>query len=413
MVGMNLETIQTCDFRLSRQPLYCFQQCFTGFIRFPGNAFLCYWRLGLVSAVLVLLLVLIGLTVPCRAESRLTVTNVSKRPQFFSPAEKEVTQITYKLSQAAKVKIKIYDESDYLVKTVLESKSRPEGDNRESWDGMDATGHPVPPGIYRFTIEAKNNAGETVFSDLTDVTGGQENQVASSEIDVEKGVVTYVLRSPSLVITRLGLGEGGPMLRTLEYRKAKPGGLNQVSWDGFDNSGAVNFLKHPKLSLRIEAYSLNANSVVVVGPKDGSNTPSAPAKIVKIDREKRLKRKVDRKIIRNHWQHSPNRCRDPEVKIMLPTGTQRDSDGIPVVTGPLHLRVDVSEQDNLLVTEERFELMFFVDTVYVYEEEAGFFPYNWTWNPQTRSEGLHAITVNLIGYEDHIGSATVKVRLKQ
>lgn len=410
MVEMNLKTTQSCEFRLFRQPWYCFQQCFTGIVRFPVNAFVCYWRLGYASAVLVLLQVLLGFTLPCMAESRFAVTNVSLRPQFFSPANGEVTQITYKLSQAANVTIKIYDESDYLVKTVLDSKSRSEGDNKESWDGTDAAGHSVLPGIYRFTIEAKNNAGETVLSDLTDLTGGQENQVASSKIDVEKGLVTYVLRSPSLVITRLGLGEGGPMLRTLEYRKAKPGGLNHIPWNGFDNSGAVKLLKHPKLSLRIEAYSLNANSIVVVGPKEGYNTPTAP---VKMAQEKRLKRKATRKIIRNHWQHSPDRCRDPEVKIILPPGTQRDPDGIPVVTGPLRLRVDVSDQDRMLVTEERFEVMFFVDFIFVCEEEAGFFPYNWTWNPQTRSEGLHTITVNLIGYEDHIGSATIRVRLKQ
>ena len=98
---------------------------------------------------------------------------------------------------------------------------------------------------------------------------------------------------------------------------------------------------------------------------------------------------------------------------MLPPGTQRDPDGIPAVTGHLRLRVDVSEQDRILITEERFELMFLVDFIFVCEEEVGFLPYNWIWVPQTRSEGLHTITVNLIGYEDHIGSATVKVRLKK
>ncbi len=77
----------------------------------------------------------------------------------------------------------------------------------------------------------------------------------------------------------------------------------------------------------------------------------------------------------------------------------------------MSLRVDVSEQDRLRISEERFEVMFFVDSIFIFEEEAGFFPYNWTWNPQIRSEGLHTITVNVIGYEGHIGSSSLKLRL--
>ena len=213
------------------------------FFRFHRNALAGQWELHHLFAVLALFAVLLSLAPLCRAESRLTITNVSASPQFFAPQEQKTTEIMYKLSQSANVTIKIYDMSDYLIKTLVNSKSSPKGDNRAAWDGTDKTEHPVPPGIYRFAIEAKKQAGASVLSDLTDKTGGEEGQVETSEIDAKKGTIAYFLRSPCLVITRLGIGEGGPLLRTLEYRKAKPAGLNHVPWDGLDNSGTISFLK--------------------------------------------------------------------------------------------------------------------------------------------------------------------------
>jgi FlgD Ig-like domain len=411
MDGTDKIILKARGFTLPMKHRHQSSRCAKGSVLSSGNASVRHSQKLFSFFVLVSLTGLAGLlffSFPAWAESRLTITNVSLYPQFFDPEKGEATEIRYKLSQEAGVTLKIYDESDYLVKTVVYSTHRPQGDRKEYWNGTDQTGRLVPPGIYRFVIQAENKEGITTLSDLTDITGGQENQVASSEIDQKNGLITYVLKSPSLVITRLGLKDGGPMLRTLEFRKAKSGGLNQVPWDGLDNSGTVSFLNHTKLNLRAQAYSLSANNIVIIGPNRNSDTANTQ---MQMGREKRPNKKLPRKIIRNHWQHTPEKCRDPEIRIELPEGTQWDQDGTAIVNGLVRLKVDLPEQDRLILTEERFEVMFFVDFLFVYEEEAGYLPYNWTWNAQSTIKSPHYITVNLIGYEGHIGSATLKVRL--
>jgi hypothetical protein len=53
-----------------------------------------------------------------------------------------------------------------------------------------------------------------------------------------------------------------------------------------------------------------------------------------------------------------------------------------------------------------------VDFVFMYEEELGYTPFSWVWNPAGVNEGVHYITVMLRGYEGHFGTVTNKVFVK-
>ena len=352
------------------------------------------------------LTVVLGSLPTAEANDGPTISGVSLNHRLFRPGKGNLPQIGYRLNKEARVTIRVYDENDVLVKTLARSEKASKGDRIESWDGTDHEGRVVVPGIYRFTIEAEDDKGRTVRSDLTDVTGGKEDQVLTPRIDAKEGVVTYVLKSPCLVVTRLGLGRGGPFLRTLEFMKAKPAGLSRVPWDGMDQSGVVRVMNHPKLELNVQAYSLNDNAVVVLNEGDGPDRGPIPER----RGERRLKTKTARKVLRYHWGHDPSVCRDYELRVTLSGDQDRDTSGIPVVKGPLNVRVDAAEADRAALTEQRFEIMFFTDFVFVHEEEAGFLPYNWTWEPRGLTEGVHYLTVNVIGYEGHFGTRTVKVK---
>lgn len=371
------------------------------------NVHICLGNTGHIVALLFLLAATLVLSGPCMAQDTPTIANVSVMPKFFQPGDNESAEIAYKLNQDAIIAIKIFDDRDTPVLTLVDSETRAAGHHRELWDGRDADGQ-LFPGIYRFTIEAGDGTGEAVVSDLTDITGGRRNPVVTKKVDTIHGRISYVLKSPALVITRIGLADGGPFLRALEYREPKPAGLNHVPWDGMDNAGVVNFLKHPKLKVYVDAYGLNANSIVVMGREPGKSFRTASAgKNGKV----RSRKRASRRVIRNHWQHEPGTCRDPQVKIAFPGAKKRD-DGTLEVKGPVRIKVDVPKADRALMIDERFEVMIFVDYNFVFEDETAFFPYNWTWDPKGDSGKTRNITVNIIGYEGHIGSNTVKVRLK-
>ena len=101
--------------------------------------------------------------------------------------------------------------------------------------------------------------------------------------------------------------------------------------------------------------------------------------------------------------------RDFSLRIDLPASLEKTAEGVPIVSGPVPVRISVDERDLARVVNQRAEAMFFVDGRYVFENEAGFLPMAWTWSPEVGLEGIHFITANLVGYEGHVGTATVKV----
>ena len=66
-------------------------------------------------------------------------------------------------------------------------------------------------------------------------------------------------------------------------------------------------------------------------------------------------------------------------------------------------------EDRTRILAERFETVFYLDGRYEFENEVGFLPATWVWDPEGANEGVHYLTGNLLGYEGHFGIATVKV----
>lgn len=69
------------------------------------------------------------------------------------------TTIRFDLASAGRVRIVIYDLNGCLVRVLLDS-SRTPGEHAASWDGLDASGDPVPSGIYVCRMEVRSDDGE-------------------------------------------------------------------------------------------------------------------------------------------------------------------------------------------------------------------------------------------------------------
>ena len=74
---------------------------------------------------------------------------------FFS-----ATRFTLELARAATARVRIFDPSGRLVRTLAEDLDLPAGRHRLTWNGTDGAGRTVAPGVYFCRVEAGGLTGE-------------------------------------------------------------------------------------------------------------------------------------------------------------------------------------------------------------------------------------------------------------
>jgi hypothetical protein len=104
--------------------------------------------------------------------------------------------------------------------------------------------------------------------------------------------------------------------------------------------------------------------------------------------------------------------RPPRVELDLVAGVAPPADASPVlVTGPLTMRVNVPEQDRWLLQSSQYEVAFFIDGEFVSEEERGYVPLSWKWDPANLAPGRHMLTVNVSGFAGQVGVKSVPLQV--
>jgi len=88
-----------------------------------------------------------------------TVTNVTVKPSSFNTTLGQKTTISYTLSEACYVTIKIYNSTGSLAKTLLNNVLKPAGSNSIVWNGKDNANNIVPAGKYTIKIWVTDKAG--------------------------------------------------------------------------------------------------------------------------------------------------------------------------------------------------------------------------------------------------------------
>jgi flagellar hook assembly protein FlgD len=97
--------------------------------------------------------------------NRPQITNVTAEPNYFSPAYNpysstptQYTIVSFNLSKAANVEIRIVNSDGVLVNT-LNKSNLPAGANTFSWNGKDLSGNLVKEGSYSISLTAIDNIG--------------------------------------------------------------------------------------------------------------------------------------------------------------------------------------------------------------------------------------------------------------
>ncbi len=107
------------------------------------------------------------------------------------PLQNGEAAFKYKLTDVAKdISVNVTDENGILVRSFIGNKAA--GTHEVKWDGKDDDGQPMPDGLYKLQITARDSKGqimETTPSIYGRVTG-VENGASGSVLEIMRGLTT-------------------------------------------------------------------------------------------------------------------------------------------------------------------------------------------------------------------------------
>ena len=336
------------------------------------------------------------------------ISDIAVDSRTFSPINGETVTITYKLSRPGKAIIKIFDPDMYLVRDLPGEVDKP-GLNRVIWDGRDLGGRVVPDGAYFFVIEALDSERSLVTYDPVTFSGGESLVPVKLTYDQETRVVRYKLARDAWVKIRAGIS-GGPMLKTIVNLAPRLAGEKEEVWDGKDDSGNLEIIYKRDWKLMVEAISLPENSVIAVGNEEYDYFEYR--NVIASDRPRKSNRSVARgekwllglptdRLVRLGMR--------PRFRFELPQDILKTKALVPLLRGKVPFEVLLDEEVKRYVTEQRYEIVFFVDFRFAGEVDEGYSPYTWIWDSRTTRNGEHIITVNVATLTGQVESASLKV----
>jgi len=336
--------------------------------------------------------------------SALSIQHVSHQPKYLDFKAHTKVVVSYTLDEPANVELKIYDDREILINSISSSGLQKKGLHTVIWKGDDFKGRHVPAEAYKYVLRASNSSGQ-VEHDLSDFTGGQQSHVFQLEWDKKNKLIKFKLRKPSRINVRVGLKNNGPLMNTLFDWLARGHGAHEINWDGFDSSGVFDLNKMDNIEIYAQAFALSENSILV-GPDENE--------VKLIDdiswkKERRVRKKAVKPSMKDHSQQYIENRGDFKVNVVLPDNLKQTTDGVAIVSDIVPIRFSLDAKDNQRILNDRYEPILFIDGKYFVENEVGFFPMTWNLDTSLLSEGEHYLTINLRGYNGHLGSASAKI----
>ena len=324
----------------------------------------------------------------------LTIEQVAVEPKTLDLTKQMETSLRYSLPKSATVSIELFDENGQLVRQLAIGRQEA-GAQTARWDGRDGRGNPVPIGVYRYVIRAHGQDRQEWIYDPWQEMGGEELEVRDFTWDPHIDTFHWIMPKAGRARLRIGM-EGFPHLRTLLDWEPMEAGEQILSWDGLDTSGLIRLKDHPQLAIKLAAFTLPPNTIIVRGKNLG--VPSAPS-------PKGARALPEGRSLYLHASHPRSTCREVGLRIEFPQA-RPDAEGRPILRGKVPVRVTLDPTDATRMVNERFELAVFEDLTVIFEEEEGLNPFTFEWDTGRLTPGQHLLTVNLLGHDDHFGVET-------
>lgn len=323
------------------------------------------------------------------------ISEIRAEPKTMHLDHGDHLTLSYRLAAAANVTVAILDDWDRQIRH-LDAGSQPAGPASTVWDGLGTDAQPVPNGVYRYVITATSLRSTSVYAPLN-AREGDEVLARRFTYDQATGHMQFIIPRLSRARVRIGLKDF-PHLRTLMDWEPLEAGEHTLEWDGMDADGLIRLRQHPKLDINLSAFALPENAVIVRGSSREAVPPEAPP----------VSRTPTTAYL--HARHDRGICHEPRFAVELPQAVT-GINGHPVVHGKTPVRIMIDPRDKAHVVNQRFEVMFYVDTVFLFEEEEGSSPFTFEWNTSALTPGPHLLTVNVLSYDDHVGVVTVPVEV--
>ena len=71
------------------------------------------------------------------------------------------------------------------------------------------------------------------------------------------------------------------------------------------------------------------------------------------------------------------------------------------------------DEDRWAMQQSLYEVAFFVDNQFLSEEEQGYVPLTWRWNPAGLKPGIHLVTVNVSGFNGQVGVKSLQIAIPE
>lgn len=340
--------------------------------------------------------------------SKLTIEPYDSRQ--FNPAQKEVFDLSVTSEIPGSIGVTFLSADGDKVRELPSQTLAESGSIQFSWDGRDSAGEVVPDEAYIPLIQLIDKGGTKIIFDPRESSGGAEiTPMLNTTID---RAISFKLDVPARVLVRSGI-KGGPMLKSLLNWKVRDAGVSRLTWDGFDSEGVVNLRERSDLALVATAFELPDHSVITHGNNatdylSWRKKNKLPVSMPELSSA--ILAREGRRISR-HYYLPRSIDVDPRVQLQLVGDLPMTDDGMPIVSGPVSLRVGMNRDDQWALQQSQFEVAFFADFQFLSEEEQGYIPLTWRWNPAGLAPGRHILTVNVSGFNGQVGVHSLEVEL--
>ncbi|MFN0063311.1 MAG: hypothetical protein ACKVPX_12465 [Myxococcaceae bacterium] len=324
----------------------------------------------------------------------------------FHPSRGETVSLPFSLETPCEVGAEIFTGDGDGVRKLTAKIPFAAKNKALVWDGKDDLGQVVPDEAYHAVWTYRCGGVEGVLDERR-TSGGIPLEPLPLSVSGD-GNLTLNLPAPARVLVRVGI-KGGAMLRALHLWAPSTKGTLRIAWNGIDASGVERLVGTPGLVFMARAFSLPNQTLLTSGNtaltyfdyRQKRRFPVPKASLA----DKTLVR--DGKRIAREALIPVSLLRDPRVRLSLAQPAKTTSSGESVVKGPVTFRVEVPREDQWLVEQSLYEVSFFLDGQFVSEEETGYTPLSWRWDPKGVTKGRHVMTVNVAGFWGHVGVASV------
>jgi len=325
----------------------------------------------------------------------------------FSPVLGQKATIEVETGAHGLISLDVLEPDGNVIRSIVAESAVEPGKHELSWDGNDLTGQVVPDEAYSIRVSLLDEQGKKISQHVPSQESGGEllNNLVP---ELSHTHITFNLPESARVLVRIGLKDG-PMLNNVLRWKPRVAGRNRVAWDGFDLSGVVDLRKDARATALVIAHQLPKFSIITHGNYELNYTEwfeeigLLPKSIALVDQK--LARGVTR-IAREYYR---SRFEDREAKIALSFVKDGKTLTAPyTLVDRTALRVNADIESQWLLDESLYEIGFFIDGVFMSEEEQGYLPMSWRLNTEQLSDGEHILTVNVSGFDGRVGVASTR-----